>query len=80
MQKVTVLETESILISALEDCRFNAYVDTPEILTKISLGRCPFLTNLPNNYKGRDIKGIENLTNRVVVHQAAFILKKVCNL
>lgn len=71
-QKVTVLETESHLISALEDSLFNPLAENPEVLTKISLDSCSFPVQLPDKFKGRHIKGSEDLTNRVAVHKAAF--------
>ncbi|HEX7065424.1 MAG TPA: GNAT family N-acetyltransferase [Bacillales bacterium] len=76
-QRVTVLETESHLISALRDSLFNPLVETPEILTKISLDSCPFPVTLPNRFKARHIKGSEDLTNRVAIHRAAFHPSKV---
>ncbi|MEH7379991.1 GNAT family N-acetyltransferase [Bacillus sp. JJ1533] len=71
-QRVTVLETESHLISALEDSLFNPVEETPEVLTKISLDRCPFPVKLPDKFKARHIKGSEDLKKRVAVHRAAF--------
>jgi ribosomal protein S18 acetylase RimI-like enzyme len=71
-QRVTVLETESHLISALEDSLFNPLAETPEILSKISLDSCPFSVELPDKFKARHIKGSEDLINRVAVHKAAF--------
>ena len=41
-QKVAVLETESHLITALEDSLFTPLEETPEVLLKISLDNCPF--------------------------------------
>lgn len=76
-QKVTVLETEPHLISALEDSFFNPLPKNPEVLTKISLDSCPFPVKLQDKFKGRHIKGTEDLTNRVAVHQAAFHPSKV---
>lgn len=71
-QRVTVLETESHLISALEDSLFNPLEETPEVLSKISLDSCPFPVKLPDKFKARHIKGSEDLTNRVAIHRAAF--------
>ena len=61
-QKVTVLETESHLISALEDSLFNPVEETPEVLTKISLENGPFPVNLPDGFKARHLKGDEDVT------------------
>ncbi|WP_313893934.1 GNAT family N-acetyltransferase [Psychrobacillus sp.] len=71
-QRVTVLETESHLISALEDSLFNPLEETPEVLSKISLDSCHFPVNLPNEFKARHIKGGGDLTNRVGVQRASF--------
>lgn len=71
-QRVTVLETESHLISALKNSLFNPLVETPEVLTKISLDSCPFPVELPDKFKARHIRGSEDLTDRVAVHRAAF--------
>lgn len=71
-QRVTVLETESHLISALEDYLFNPLEETPEVLSKISLDSCPFPVKLPDKFKARHMKGSEDLTNRVAIHRAAF--------
>ncbi|MGM0834685.1 MAG: GNAT family N-acetyltransferase [Bacillota bacterium] len=71
-QKVTVLEKETHLISALEDSLFKPSVQKPEVLNKISLDGGPFPIQLPDKFKGRHIKGSEDLTNRVAVHKAAF--------
>ncbi|MEH7226794.1 GNAT family N-acetyltransferase [Bacillus sp. JJ1566] len=71
-QTITVLETESHLISALEDSLFNPVEEAPEILTKISLDSCPFSVKLPDKFKARHIKGSEDLKKRVAVHRAAF--------
>jgi ribosomal protein S18 acetylase RimI-like enzyme len=71
-QRVTVLETESHLISALEDSTFSLLDETPEILSKISLDSCPFPVTLPEKFTARHIKGSEELTKRVAVHRAAF--------
>lgn len=71
-QKVTVLETESHLISALEDSLFNQLVETPEVLSKVSLDRGPFPVNLPPGFKGRHLNMDEDLANRVGVQGAAF--------
>lgn len=76
-QKVVVLETESHLIAALEDLLFDPLEETPEVLNKISLDRCPFPIQLPDGFKGRHIKGSEDITNRVAVHRAAFHSSKV---
>ncbi len=71
-QRVTVLETESHLISALEDSLFTTVKETPEVLTKISLDSCPFPVKLPDKFNARHIKGSEDLKKRVAVHRAAF--------
>lgn len=71
-QRVTVLETESHLISALKDSLFTPLAETPEILSKISLDSCPFPVKLPDKFNARHIKGSEDLTNRVAVQRAAF--------
>ncbi|MGP4080672.1 GNAT family N-acetyltransferase [Pseudalkalibacillus sp. R45] len=76
-QKVTVLEKETHLISALEDSLFKPSEQKPEVLNKISLDGCPFPVQLPDKFKGRHIKGSEDLTNRVAVHKAAFHKTKV---
>lgn len=70
-QRVSVLETESHLISALEDSLFTPLEETPEVLTKISLDS-PFPENLPDEFKARHLKGEGDLTNRVGVQRAAF--------
>ncbi|TDQ39823.1 GNAT family N-acetyltransferase [Aureibacillus halotolerans] len=70
--KVTVLETEPHLISVLEDSLYHPLPGNPEVLTKISLDRFLFPVHLPDKFKGRHIKGSEDLTNRVAVHKAAF--------
>ncbi|MEH7385442.1 GNAT family N-acetyltransferase [Bacillus sp. JJ1521] len=70
-QRVTVLETESHLISALKDSLFNSLEETPEVLSKISLDS-PFPVNLPDEFKARHLKGEGDLTNRVGVQRAAF--------
>ncbi|MDH5160482.1 hypothetical protein [Heyndrickxia oleronia] len=56
-QKITVLETESHLISALEDSLFSQAEEAPEVLTKISLDSCPFPVKLPKRFKARHING-----------------------
>ena len=71
-QKVTVLETESHLISALEDSLFNPVEETPEVLSKISLDNGPFPVSLPDGFNARHLKGDEDVTNRVEVQRAAF--------
>lgn len=71
-QRVTVLEAESHLISALEDSLFTPLEETPEVLSKISLDSCPFPINLPDEFKARHLKGDGDLTNRVGVQRAAF--------
>ncbi|GIN42380.1 hypothetical protein [Heyndrickxia oleronia] len=76
-QRVTVLETESHLISALEDSLFNLLEETPEVLSKISLDSCPFLVNLPDQFKARHLTGDEDLKNRVGVQRAAFSHSRV---
>jgi len=71
-QKVTVLETESHLISALEEASFNPLLETPEVLSKISLDSCPFPVKLPQNFQGRHMRDSEELVDRVAVHREAF--------
>ncbi|WP_405098647.1 GNAT family N-acetyltransferase [Oceanobacillus sp. FSL H7-0719] len=71
-QKVTVLEKESHLISALEEASFTPLAENPEVLSKISLDSFPFSVELPDEFKGRHIKGSEDAANRVAVHRAAF--------
>ncbi|MBS4219585.1 GNAT family N-acetyltransferase [Bacillus sp. FJAT-49711] len=76
-QRVTVLETESHLISAIEDSLFSPLEETPEVLTKISLDSCPFPVNLPDGFKARYLKGDEDLINRVRAQRAAFTPSRV---
>jgi len=76
-QMVSVLETESHLISALEDSLFTPLEEAPEVLTKISLDSCPFPVNLPDGFKARHLKRDEDLTNRVGVQRAAFSSSRV---
>ncbi len=76
-QRVTVLETEFHLISALEDSLFSPLEETPEILTKISLDSCPFPVHLPDGFQARHLKGDEDVTNRVRVQRAAFATSRV---
>lgn len=70
--RVTVLESDSHLISALEDSLFTPVEDTPEVLTKISLDSCPFPVKLPDKFKARHIKDFNDVHKRVAVHRAAF--------
>ncbi|MEH7237968.1 GNAT family N-acetyltransferase [Bacillus sp. JJ1562] len=76
-QRVTVLETEFHLISALEDSLFNPLEETPEVLSKISLDSCPFPVNFPDEFKARHLNGDGDLTNRVGVQRAAFSHSRV---
>lgn len=71
-QKATVLETESHLISALEDSLFNPVEETPEVLSKISLDNCPFPVTLPDGFNARHLKGDGDVAKRVGVQGAAF--------
>lgn len=77
VQRVTVLETETHLISALEDSLFTPIVETPEVLSKITLDSGPFPVKLPNTFTARHMKGTEDVTKRVRVHRAAFHPSKV---
>ncbi|GIO28323.1 GNAT family N-acetyltransferase [Ornithinibacillus bavariensis] len=76
-QRVTVLETESHLISALEDSLFKPLKETSEVLMKISIESGPFPAYLPDEFKARHLKGKEDLTNRVSVQKAAFTSSRV---
>lgn len=58
-QQVTVLETESHLITALEDFSFYQIDELPEVLLKISLNR-PFQVHLPDKFITRHLKGEED--------------------
>lgn len=76
-QIVTVLETESHIISALENSSFTSFEATPEVLSKISLEHCPFPVTLPENFTARHLRGVEDLPKRVAVQRAAFESSRV---
>ncbi|MCZ8539846.1 hypothetical protein [Psychrobacillus psychrodurans] len=57
-QKVIVLETESHLISALEDSLFNPLAENPEVLTKISLDSCSFPVQCQISLKAAISRGL----------------------
>src|SRR5690625_5619202 len=69
---MNIIQNQSILNSDLEEASFNPLLETPEVLSKISLDSCPFPVKLPQNFQGRHMRDSEELVDRVAVHREAF--------